>query len=205
MKIKPIVEGHGDVQAVPELLRRLQFDYGLGAPAVQIARPIRWNRSYFNSELQVRRAVQLATAEPDCVGILVVIDGDNDCPKTFAAQVAAWARLEACGIPCEVVMAHREYEAWFLPTVESLRGRSGIREDATSEANPELVRGAKEKLETKMHASRSYSETADQVALTCVADFRATYANCRSFRRLVSAFRSLLSSCGVEVNDFIAN
>src|ERR1019366_6379000 len=110
MKIKPIVEGHGDVLAVPELLRRLQFEYGLGAHAVQIARPIRWNRSYFNSEQQVRRAVPRAPAEPDCVGILVGIDVDDDCPNAFAPQVAAWARQESRGICCEVVMAHREYE-----------------------------------------------------------------------------------------------
>lgn len=202
MKIKPIVEGPGDVGAVPVLLRRLQFEYNLGGHTVQIARPIKWKRSCFNSELQVRRAVQLARAEPDCVGILILFDSDDHCPRSQAGQVAQWSRLEAREIPCEVVMAHREYEAWFLATVESLRGRNGIREDAVSEKAPERVRGAKERLETKMVANMSYSETTDQVTLTGHADFRATYASCRSFQRLVKAFRSLLTATGAQVNDW---
>jgi Domain of unknown function (DUF4276) len=202
VRIKPIVEGSGDVTAVPELLRRLQFDYGLGAHGVQIARPIKWKRSCFNSEAQVKRAVQLAKAERDCVGILIIFDSDDDCPKTYASRVAEWSRQEARNIPCEVVMANREYEAWFLSAVESLRGRRGIREDATSEAAPEQIRGAKERLETKMHPNTSYSETTDQVALTRHADFRTAYASCRSFRKLVTAFRNLLVASGAPVNEW---
>jgi hypothetical protein len=150
MKIKPIVESAGDVTAVPELLRRLQFDYGIGGHEVQIARPIKWKRSCFNSEPHVKRAVQLAKAESDCIGILIIFDSDDDCPKNHAGRVLEWSRLEAGNTPCEVVMAHREYEAWFLATVESLRGCRGIRLDAISEPAPEGVRGAKERLETKM-------------------------------------------------------
>lgn len=202
MKIKPIVEGEGDVAAVPALLRRLQFDYGLGAHDVQIARPIKWKRSCFNSEPHVKRAVQLAKAEPDCTGILIIFDSDDDCPKTHSAHVAQWSKFEAGDIPCEVVMAHREYEAWFLATIESLRGHRGIRENAISEPVPESIRGAKEKLETKMRPNMSYSETTDQVALTSHADLQTAYANCRSFRRLVRAFRSLLISSGAKVSDW---
>jgi hypothetical protein len=202
MRIKPIVEGSGDVAAVPELLRRLQFDYGLGGHEVEIARPIKWKRSCFNSEAHVRRAVQLAKAEPDCIGILIIFDSDDDCPKIHAARVTDWSKQEAGDTPCEVVMAHREYEAWFLATVESLRGRRGIRGDAASEAVPEGIRGAKERLETKMRPNMSYSETTDQVALTCHADFRITYTGCRSFRRLVNAFRRLLASSGAIVSEW---
>jgi hypothetical protein len=202
MKIKPIVEGHGDVAALPALLRRLQFEYGLGGCGVQIARPIRWKRSCFSSEAHVRRAVQLAKGEPGCIGILIIFDSDDDCPKFYACQVAEWARREAGHIPCEVVMANREYEAWFLSTVESLRGRGAICEDAVSEPTPEEIRGAKARLEDKMRPNILYSETTDQVAFTCIADFRPTYSNCRSFRRLVKAFRSLLTSSGEVVNEW---
>lgn len=202
MRIKPIVEGPGDVAAIPELLRRLQFEYGLGGHEVTIARPIKWKRSCFNSEDHVQRAVRLAKAEPGCSGILIIFDSDDDCPKTHAARVTEWSRREAGATPCEVVMAHREYEAWFLATLESLRGRRGIREDAVSEVTPEGIRGAKEKLETKMRPTMSYSETTDQVALTSQADFRSTYAVCRSFRRLVRAFRNLLASSGAVVNEW---
>jgi hypothetical protein len=205
MKIKPIVEGFGDVLAVPELLRRIQFEYGLGGHEVQIARPIKWNRSHFNSEAQVRTAVRLAVAETDCVGVLIVFDSDDDCPKTYASRIAKWSIEEARTIPCEIVMADREFEAWFLAAMESLRGRNGISPDAVSEDNPERIRGAKERLESKMIWNVSYSETSDQVALTSRLNLRTVHDRCRSFRKLVKAFRQLLISAGAQVNEWAAN
>jgi hypothetical protein len=202
MLIKPIVEGPGDVFALPELLRRLQFEYGLGGHDMKIARPIKWNRAYFNSELQIRRAVRLAMAEEGCAGILMLVDSDDDCPKLSAPQIADWSKREARGTPCEVVMAKREYEAWFLASLESLRGHRGIALDATSERNPEDIRGAKERLETRMRTGLAYSETSDQVALTCRVDLAPVYARCRSFRRLVSAFRNLLIASGIEAPEW---
>lgn len=202
MKIKPIVEGFGDVLAVPELLRRIQYEYGVGGHGVQIARPIKWNRCHFNSEDQVKKAVRLAVAEPDCAGVLIVFDSDDDCPKSYAPRVAKWSNEESRAIPCEVVMADREFEAWFLAATESLRGRSGISPDAVSEDNPETIRGAKERLELKMPWNVSYSETSDQVALTSRLDLRTVHDRCRSFRKLVKAFRQLLISAGVQANEW---
>lgn len=204
MTIKPIVEGPGDVCAIPELLRRLQYEYGLGAHSVDIARPIKWNRSSFNSQPQVKRAVRLAVADQGCVGILIVFDSDDHCPRTYARQIARWAEEEARGIPCEVVMAHREYEAWFLAAIESIRGIRRIRQDACSEITPEAIRGAKERLETKMLHDATYSETTDQAALTARVDLHAVYASCRSFRKFVKAFRNLLIAAGAEVNDWVS-
>lgn len=202
MKIRPIVEGYGDVSAIPELLRRLQFEYGLGAHGVQIARPVKCTRTQFNSEDQIRRVVRLAITDRDCIGLLLVLDSDDDCPKLHAPKITAWSNREARTTPCEVVMANREYEAWLLGSIESLRGHRGIRLDAAPEDNPEEFRGAKERLETKMRPGFSYSETADQVALTCLADLHSVYERCRSFRRLVNGFQNLLRAAGVGVNEW---
>ena len=46
-------------------------------------------------------------------------------------------------MPCGVVMAQREYEAWFLAAIESLCGQRGIVSDALYPQDPEQVRGAK--------------------------------------------------------------
>lgn len=48
MKIQPIVEGHGDVEAVPVLLRRLADD--AQAWEVRVGRSIRRNRSQLVEE-----------------------------------------------------------------------------------------------------------------------------------------------------------
>lgn len=85
MVIQPIVEGDGEIQAVPVLLRRLQSVaecYGF-----EVARPIKRNRSEFANELAVRRFVQLALRTPDCAGILIVFDSDDDPACTIGPNV----------------------------------------------------------------------------------------------------------------------
>lgn len=56
--IQPIVEGHGEVDAVPVLLRRLRDE--AGAFDLQIGVPIRHTRAQLVREATLRQAVELA-------------------------------------------------------------------------------------------------------------------------------------------------
>ena len=56
--IQPIVEGHGEVSAVPILMRRLGELMGL--PYVHIAAPIRRPRSKLVQESGLQQAIELA-------------------------------------------------------------------------------------------------------------------------------------------------
>lgn len=197
MRIQPIVEGYGEVDAVPFLLRRLR-DAG-GAYGFEVNSPIRRHRSDFVREESMRNAVRLALVQKECRAILILFDGDDDCPKELAPTVEAWAQDEAGSVPCAVVVAHREYEAWFIASIESLRGRRGILGDAVSHPDPEVPRDAKGKLEERMEAGLSYSETLDQVALTVLFDMASAYRACRSFRRMVKAFGLLVTGIGIEL------
>ena len=78
MKIQPIVEGHGEVKAAPELLRRLIAEAQLWD--VEVGRPIRMSRSRLVRETELKRAVRLALLQPDCSAVLVLFDGNSDCP-----------------------------------------------------------------------------------------------------------------------------
>ncbi len=89
-----------------------------------------------------------------------------------------------------------------MATIESLRGKRGIHEDAEPHPRPEIPRGAKEKLEARMHRGVSYSETADQAALTAQFDLSAAYARCRSFRRMVTGFGRLVKRSGLDLTDW---
>ncbi len=193
MTIVPIVEGHGDVQAVPVLLRRL-----IGAAQaweqLSIDTPIRRKRSQLVDQRQLIKSVRLARLRKDCRGILVIFDSDDDCPVEIAAQVREWALAEAGHLACEVVLANREYEAWFLAAVESLRGHHGVKDDAVSHPHPESRRGAKGVLEAKMHIG--YSETRHQPAFSNVFSMSAAYAGCRSFRKLVASFGRFMDAVG---------
>ena len=193
MKIQPVVEGHGEVIAVPVLLRRLRDEIGIHQ--VDFLHPIRRKRSELVNEPALRKSVRLALLQEGCTGILILFDGDDDCPGELGPQVQAWASDEAGQTPCAVVIAESEYEAWFLGSLETLRGRRGIRADAVSHPSPESVRGAKETLDENMQPGSSYLETTDQAALTALFDFASAHRKCRSFRRLVKAF-GLVASGG---------
>ena len=200
MIIQPIVEGHGEVEAVPVLLRRLQVE--LREYGFQIARPIRRKRSELVTEEQVRRSVRLAMGTPQCAGILIIFDSDDDCPATIGPLIQQWAQTEAGHILCQVVLAKREYEAWFIGAVESLRNIRGIRANATSHPEPETVRDCKGALEKRMSTSNSYSPSVDQAAFTAMLDLRAAYQACRSFRRVTSAFGRLAAAAGSAVQTW---
>lgn len=191
MKIYAIVEGHGEVTAVPVLLRRLLHIHAQ-CYTVEPGAPIRRTSSEFRREDAVRRAVMLALSQPDCAAVLLLFDGEDDCPAQMGAQVRAWAQAAARGVPCEVVVAYREYETWLLAAVESLRGKCHIAHDAVAPANPELKRDSKGELERFMPRTASYAETIHQVALSAQFDMALAYRRNRSFRKLTKAVGELL-------------
>ena len=200
MNIQPIVEGHGEVAAVPVLLRRLIDE--AQAWRVNIGRPIRRSRGQLVQQAQLEQAVNLALRQPGCDAILIMFDGDRDCPAELGPRVHRWATAAAGSVPCEVVLPHREYEAWFLAAVESLRGYRGVRPDAPPCPDPEAPRGAKAKLEAGMDAGKSYLETAHQPAFSARFSMAAAHAQCRSFRKLTKSFGSLLCAMGQNVDSW---
>jgi len=200
VNIQPIVEGHSEVEAVPILIRRL-----LGAAGVHelgVNRPIRRHRSELAKEAPLRKSVRLALNQENCRAILILFDGDDECPREWGPKLQGWAQGEAGEIPCVLVMAWREYEAWFLAAIESLRGVRGISRTANSHDDPESPRDAKGQLERRMIPNRSYSETIDQAPLTARFDLAQAHKHCRSFRRFVRAFGRLAEGVGVALDPW---
>ena len=198
MTIVPIVEGHGDVPAIRQLLWRL-VDAAQARCQVGIGQPIRCNRSQLVKEAELKKRVRIARLREDFGAVLIVFDSDDDCPVELAAQVREWA-VEVAGPKCEVVLAKREYEAWFLAAVESLRTHHSVRDDAQAHPDPESPRDAKGRLEAMMHIS--YSETTHQPAFSALFCMPAAYARCHSFRKLVSSFGRLMKSLGADLSDW---
>jgi len=191
MKIYPIVEGHGEVAAAPLLLRRLLA--AAQCHRIGIGHPIRRTQSQLRSKEGIQAGVRLALLQPECAAVVILFDGEDDCPKELAASVRAWAREAAAGKPCDVVIACREYETWFLAALESLRGQYGIPKNAAAPVSPESKRDAKGALEEFMPPDRAYSETGDQPAMSAIFDMGLAHRRNRSFRKLVKTIGDLLT------------
>ena len=87
-----------------------------------------------------------------------------------------------------VVLANREYEAWFIAAAESLQGNRGFDYDPAKTVDPEQPRDAKGWIESCMF-NRSYGETTDQPAFSALIDLQLAFDRSRSFRKLCSEWK----------------
>jgi len=132
--IVPIVEGHGEVQAVPVLIRRIAADVAPGV-FVHVVKPLRVPR---------------------------------------------------------LVLANREYEAWFLAAAGSIAGHRGLDDGVLPPDAPESIRDAKGWLTQRMAPGRSYREVRDQAALTARMDLQQARLRAPSFDKMWRAVENLL-------------
>ncbi len=82
-----------------------------------------------------------------------------------------------------VVLANREYEAWFIAAAQSLNGLRGFSFDPMDGIDPETPRDAKGWIKARMTGG-GYGETTDQPAFSARIDLQQAYAGSRSFRKL---------------------
>lgn len=165
-----IVEGHGEVDAVPVTIRRIAHQV---APdlALKVLQPFRVPRTKLVKPGELERSVELAARRAGRNGaILIVLDSDDECPATLGPELLSRAQATRPDLPIRIVLAKREFEAWFLAAAESLRGRRGLASDLVAPSDPESIRGAKEWLTVRMATGRRYVETLDQSALAAAFD-----------------------------------
>jgi uncharacterized protein DUF4276 len=189
-----IVEGHAEVEAVPVLLRRMFAQAGVSN--IQVARPFRVKRNRVVKVGELERAISLTLrARVGVSGIMVLLDSDDDCPAELAVQLLSRAK-KTTQIPVSVVLAHREFECWFLGSKESLRGVNGIVESATAPVNPENIRGAKEHLTRNMTGGRRYLAVDDQVTFAARFDLDIARQRCPSLNKCFRDVQRLLDGMG---------
>lgn len=172
-----IVEGDGEVGAVPALVRRilthLRRERRLDVDAARticakcgdrITQPFDRARQ-IGIEFFVERAAREKPA-----GILVVVDAEERCVKRSEARLPPLgpalrdrAAQVAGGIPVGVVVANRMFESWFLADFHSLRARGHLPRSARLPRwqAPEELGGCKGILKDLL--GRTYSETRDQI------------------------------------------
>jgi Domain of unknown function (DUF4276) len=203
-RILAIVEGHGEVRAVPALLRRWfrhrRFQ-NFETPSQAIRAPGSGALKCAHDaaeDLGIESFVELAVAErPD--GILILLDADDECIERKASSRQALgpelrdrARAVAQHIPIEVVVADREYEAWFLAGLASLRRAGKIPPGPPLPPVEDLERMRNCKKPLRQLLGRPYEETTDQPDFTEALPFTPRMAaRSRSYRRLMKALEAL--------------
>lgn len=170
-----IVEGHGEVEALPVLIRRV-FTERVGQMPPPVNPPIRIKSgSFLKDASYFEKYIALAAAKAAQADgrVLILLDCEDDCPATLGPDLLERARALRADIPFVVVLAYREYETWFLAAADSLAGKF-LNEGTQAPSFPEGIRGAKEWL-TRNRKS-PYDPIAHQAAFSAHFDFEAALA-----------------------------
>lgn len=196
--LAPIVEGLGDVEALPIILRKILHQKEIYD--IEILRPLNCHgKGNLTRNNGIERFVQLAAGKPNCSAILVLCDSDNDCPVELGKHFSERIKSLKAPKPVAIAIACREFETWFLADIENfigkpLNGRPGISRTTKLSVKCESIASAKGWISQHLPADRNYKETTDQAAMSGCLDISNTYKNSRSFRRLNKALDELLSS-----------
>lgn len=185
-RIAAVVEGHGEVKAVPILLRRIAED--LGVYDCEIRTPHRIGRDHMTGAKMVS-AVRIQRAVVGEDGLVIVLyDSDDDEPEaTIEATITA---LRSASCDAAVFVAVREFESWLLADIESLRGSDSIRDDASFDDDPERPRDAAGRLEDLM--TESYKKTLHQARFRARLDLQRAAEASPSLRRFIDGVSTAL-------------
>jgi hypothetical protein len=200
-----VVEGHGEVRAVGNLLSRLGAELSL---------PFVWGDPIRVKGLHARdvvhRMAERLRVRGDCGAMLLLRDEDDACPARVGPEIARWLSEARLPFPAAAVLAHREYESLFLCCLSALAGkplrddrgvvRPGIQEGATFDGDPQGIRDAKGWLSKTFPPGRIYKPTEDQLPLTRMLDFDMIRASGLPwFGTLERALRFLVSASAGQV------
>ncbi len=116
----------------------------------------------------------------------MLLDADDDCPATKGREILGRASVTVPHRKVAVVMANREYEAWFMAAAASLNGCRGFKSElADQRINAEVPRNAKGWIAERI-VGGGYHEATDQPAFSARLNLELAYERSRSFRKLCS-------------------
>lgn len=188
--IVTLVEGPGDIDAVPGLLYKIlrqhqKWNWQVTTKQVKGLGALRKNLEKF---------MVYSEGDADGGGILILLDLDDGCPKTEALTLARQIRALNLSCPSAVVFACREYEAWFLASIDAIVSQFNLfHKEITFTGDVESIRGVKGWLTRQMPPGYAYKETTHQKVFTNLMDIDKVCQRSRSFRRLCKAIEELVT------------
>jgi Domain of unknown function (DUF4276) len=190
-KIELIVEGVGDVQALPVLVERILRAHNIFD--VQVAQPvhrrgeIRTVRTRFNEFFRI--------AAYHGRPVLCVLDFDcDDCHDALGEEREFLRMAQAIRpqYPFQACFLVKEYESLFLWDLEATKTVFPlIKSDYVFPDNPELIRDAKGELSKAQPVGYSYKPTAHQEQLSRKVSLELLREKSASFQRLEQAVLAL--------------
>lgn len=193
-RLLPIVEGHGEIPAVPILIRNILAAQGIHDVQLLPA----WRHGEYPSVAKKFDNIFLAAIKENAP-ILWVMDFDSkvhDCPVKEAQNLLVRAEALRPGWPIKIAFLSKEYETLFL--IDETATRKVFPDIPTKTPfpeNPENIRGAKEWLsKARPSPGSAYKETVHQAKITAHLNLDLLRAHSSDFAHLERAVVELANS-----------
>ncbi len=176
-----VVEGPGDVKAVPVLLRKWMTAHSDYRDV--LGKPVSCNgRQKALAPRGLEGFVAVAAARPGCRAVLVLLDGEGDPVCKLGPELLRRAK-SVTGFEVAICLAENNFEDWIYASAETLSLPNTVQFDA-----------AKSGLHAIKSALRpqAYVKPTWQPRLTSQMDLEAVQVRSSSVSRLFIKFQSLL-------------
>jgi len=178
-----VVEGPGDANALPLLLRRFmeaRADY-----RDLLGKPVRCNgRDKALVPRGIESYVSVAAARPGCRAVLVVLDSEGDAVCRLGPSLLERVQKNT-RLPVAVSLADRCWEDWLYASIETLEIGNGLKCSEESGGTGVIKRAL---------LPGKYVKPTWQPRLTVRVDINLAAGRSRSLARMLQCFTSLIEN-----------
>jgi hypothetical protein len=206
--VAPIVEGDGEIACIGRLLERIGKEL-LGGTSIKVAdRPLLLARDKFLSPADLHAMLRIAAANLNDRRfqwmrgqgwhslVLLLRDTDGEPPCLLGPKILEIAGSGPLQVDVACVVAHYEYETWFVASAEYLDQFLDL-EGEPAPTDPEVRKfkkkwiedrfrgeGWKTRVATGRHSFVPYKQTRDQLPMTEAMNLGVCRERCPSFDKL---------------------
>ena len=197
--IAPIIEGQTESKCISTLLERIWIELFHADPSdLRVLQPNRTSRSSFVSKRKpeltekIEQAVRLlkphlGSGAADRGFVLILIDAEEDCPKSLAPVLLERAIETRSDAEICCVMPKRQLENWFMAAADSLQGVNGLPLNLKPPPPDPEQRSGTKWLKTELrrgNPKNSYSKTTDAIEFVRKMNLQQCRDNSPSFDKL---------------------
>lgn len=175
-RIALVVEGYGDRDAVPTLVRRCL--HSVGEWEIAPGKPLNAKgRGNLIKKGQLEKFVRQAVREPGAGGVLVLLDAESDPACELGPALLERAADAAAPLPARVCLAVRKFENWIAA--------SDLHEPVWNPGELGYEAGGADRAIRAWSPTGVYAKTAMQAGFATKLDLSVVRGRCPSFERLL--------------------
>jgi hypothetical protein len=196
---KLIIEGKGDAEAIPVLLRTITLSNNYSDFFPDPVPILKANLKAIKGKRTIEKYIQHALNSP-ADSVMIAVDSDDVCPINAVTEIRQKMASIHISKPVAICIFYREFETMFLQSIDSVMqkhpqfGWRNFNIKAVIDEDSEKYRDAKGRLSEFMEHGRRYNAVIDQQRFAKALDYNLACIRSRAFCHLDRAVKWLYST-----------